>query len=111
MNSACHKNNHTMQKFFSLSGFAEEEKRDLGRDSKKIKFLEISNKALSPARPPPFLIVKTINKHKFVQKVAKEIILLKYCKNIAEIVQVFCKYRTNFFNKYLRNSILPNFYK
>ena len=53
MNSACHKNNHTMQKFFSLSGFAEEEKRDLGRDSKKIKFLEISNKALSPARPPP----------------------------------------------------------
>ena len=44
MNSACHKNNHTMQKFFSLSGFAEEEKKDLGRDSKKIKFLEISNK-------------------------------------------------------------------
>ena len=86
MNSACHKNNHTMQKFFSLSGFAEEEKKDLGRDSKKIKFLEISNKALSPARPPPFLIVKTINKHKFVQKVAKEKFFFNYCVNIATIL-------------------------
>ena len=48
-----------------------------------------------PLRLPLSRLDLKSNKHKFVQKVAKEIILLKYCKFIVQIVQVLCKYLTN----------------
>ena len=48
-----------------------------------------------PLRLPLSRLDLKSNKHKFVQKVAKEIILLKYCKNIVQIVQDLCNYCSN----------------
>ena len=46
-------------------------------------------------RQPTVSVPSITNKHKLVQKVAKEINLLKYCKNMVQIVQELCNYCTN----------------